>query len=89
MSNVINFKEAQKPVVLACDYYMHYSTEDGASHSVKLTGEEYFTTSCPECGKEHRIDFYEFCSIMGNDGDLYGTMMYCAECSAKKNRRDI
>ena len=38
-------------------------------------------TSCPICGKEHPVDLQ---TVLSTDGDLYGTQVYCPDCSAKR-----
>lgn len=38
-------------------------------------------TCCPVCGKEHVVDLQDILS--SDDGDLYGTAVYCSSCSAK------
>lgn len=39
-------------------------------------------TICPECGREHAVDLQEI--LEGGDADLYGTAVYCEECSARR-----
>lgn len=39
-------------------------------------------TTCPVCGKEHRVDISEVFS--DGQSDLYGTAIYCPICSAKR-----
>lgn len=46
-------------------------------------GEDNVYTTCPKCGKEHKVDI---CDILGGgDADLYGTNVYCHECSVKRD----
>ena len=40
-------------------------------------------TVCPECGREHTVDLQEI--LEGGDADLYGTAVYCEECSARRD----
>ena len=40
-------------------------------------------TICPECGREHTVDLQEI--LEGGDADLYGTAVYCEECSARRD----
>lgn len=35
-------------------------------------------TQCPRCGKEHNVDLQE---VLGGDGDLYSTRVFCSLCS--------
>lgn len=39
-------------------------------------------TICPECGREHAVDLQEI--LEGGSADLYGTAVYCEECSARR-----
>lgn len=39
-------------------------------------------TICPECGREHKVDLQAILS--SEHSDLYGTAVYCEECSAKR-----
>lgn len=44
--------------------------------------EDNVYTTCPRCGKEHKVDL---CDILGGgDADLYSTNVYCPECSAER-----
>lgn len=46
--------------------------------------EDNVYTTCPQCGKEHEVDI---CDILtGGDADLYGTQVYCRECSEKQKK---
>ena len=40
-------------------------------------------TICPECGREHAVDLQEI--LEGGSADLYGTAVYCEECSARRD----
>ena len=40
-------------------------------------------TVCPECGREHTVDLQVI--LEGGDADLYGTAVYCEECSARRD----
>lgn len=47
---------------------------------IELNDENVFTI-CPNCGKEHMVDLIE---VLQDEGaSLYGTRVYCAECSAR------
>lgn len=41
-------------------------------------------TTCPQCGKEHKVDLQDILSC--EHSDLYGTAVYCEECSARRER---
>jgi predicted RNA-binding Zn-ribbon protein involved in translation (DUF1610 family) len=45
-------------------------------------GEDNVFTMCPGCGEEHAIDIQTMFST--GETDLYGTSVYCPECSKKK-----
>ncbi|MGO5028237.1 hypothetical protein [Candidatus Agathobaculum pullicola] len=40
-------------------------------------------TRCPVCGREHPVDLMDI--LAGGDCDLYGTVVYCEECSCKRD----
>ena len=40
-------------------------------------------TVCLECGREHTVDLQVI--LEGGDADLYGTAVYCEECSARRD----
>lgn len=61
-------------------YYVKTKINDETTITTELTDENVFT-KCPECGKEFAIDLYD---VFSNDGDLYSTAIYCADCSAKR-----
>ena len=44
--------------------------------------EDNVFTRCPECGREHAVDLQEM--LKGGDADLYGTQVYCPECSERR-----
>ncbi len=61
-------------------FYLKTKMNDETTITTELTDENVFII-CPECGKEFAIDLYD---VFSNDGDLYSTSIYCAECSAKR-----
>lgn len=61
-------------------FYLKTKINDETAIITELTGENVFTF-CPECGKEFKIDLHD---VFADGGDLYGTAVYCAECSAKR-----
>lgn len=74
--------------ILATDYRLHYYGKKGKEHSHVLTGEETVSTTCPECGKIHFLEWEHFMDIM-KDGELYGTMVYCPDCGEKRMAEGI
>lgn len=64
-------------------FYVKTKINEETTIATELTDENVFTI-CPECGKEFAIDLYD---VFSNDGDLYGTAVYCSkECSAKRTK---
>lgn len=61
-------------------FYVKTKINEETTITTELTDENVFTI-CPECGKEFEIDLHD---VFSNDGDLYSTAIYCAECSAKR-----
>lgn len=61
-------------------FYVKTKINEETTITTELTDENVFTI-CPECGKEFEIDLHD---VFSNDGDLYSTSIYCAECSAKR-----
>lgn len=61
-------------------FYVKTKINDETSIVTELTDENVFTI-CPECGKEFAIDLYD---VFADGGDLFGTAVYCAECSPKR-----
>lgn len=59
---------------------------DEAEIKVVITDENVYTL-CPICGKEHMVDIIGLCE----DGnfDLYGTSVYCPECSEEHRKEYI
>lgn len=82
MSKTVNFEEAQKPVILASNYTITHTTDDGKTIVFELDGEEMLETHCPVCGRKHAISLGE--ALSGGEFDLYSTHVYCFECSAKR-----
>lgn len=64
-------------------YLKHKSLE--SETKVFYTGDNFFT-ECAECGEEINIDLEEF--TQHDDFDFLSTSLYCAECSAKKNKEE-
>lgn len=61
-------------------FYIKTKLPDGKMVKTDVTDENVFT-HCPECGKEISIDLAELFS--DSESDLYGTAVYCDECSRK------
>lgn len=41
-------------------------------------------TICPQCGKEHCVDIQD---VLAHEGaDLFGTAVYCKDCTIKNRR---
>lgn len=86
MEKTIDFKEAQKPVILASTYTLLHTDDDGQVTCLELNGEERVVTRCPECGQEHSMSLDSFHHLAASEGfDLYGTSLLCALCSAARN----
>lgn len=64
-------------------FYVKTKIAEGVTIRAEITGENVFTT-CPGCGIEHQVDLAEMVDSRGGL-DLYGTAVYCAECSAARN----
>ena len=71
-------------MILATSYFLCQVDDRGNETSLELTGSEHIQTTCPKCSCRHEIDFYNFCKIM-QDGDIFGTMIFCDDCAAQKN----
>lgn len=61
-------------------FYVKTKINEETTITTELTDENVFTI-CPECGKEFAIDLYD---VFADGGDLFGTAIYCAECSSKR-----
>ena len=66
-------------------FYVKTKINDETEINTEITDENTFTR-CPECGKEHAIDLSELFS--STSADLYGTVVYCSECSAKRRKEN-
>ena len=62
-------------------FYIKTKITDAVVLTTEIHDDNVFTI-CPECGQEFAIDIVE----LFNDGesDLYGTAVYCADCSSAK-----
>ena len=61
-------------------FYVKEKLSDAVEVTVEITDENVFT-HCPGCGDEVIIDLAELFS--DGESDLYGTAVYCEECSRK------
>ena len=66
-------------------FFVKEKLSDAVEVSVEITDENVFTR-CPGCEDEVSIDLAELFS--DGESDLYGTAVYCDECSRKiRNER--
>lgn len=61
-------------------FYVKAKLSDAVEVTVEITDENVFTR-CHGCGDEVSVDLAELFS--DGEGDLYGTAVYCEECSRK------
>ena len=61
-------------------FYIKTELPDGKTVKTEVTDENVFTR-CPGCGDEVSVDLAELFS--DSESDLYGTAVYCDECSRK------
>lgn len=62
-------------------FYVKEKISDSIEMTVEIHDDNVFCT-CPGCGREVCIDLAELFS--DGDGDIYGTAVYCLECSKKR-----
>ena len=62
-------------------FWVKSKIAEGVTVRTVITDENVFTV-CPQCGLEHKVDLCDVLS--GGDTDLYGTQVYCRECSTKR-----
>ncbi|CUH96376.1 hypothetical protein P22_2466 [Propionispora sp. 2/2-37] len=62
-------------------FYIKTQINDAVDLTAEIHDDNVFTR-CPECGRELAIDLVEL--LQGGESDLYGTAVYCAECSRKR-----
>ncbi len=75
--------------ILSTVYWLCNEDDSGKEiFRMQFYGSEYVVTVCPECGRELKLDFYEFCRVM-HDGDLFSTMVLCQDCAKiRQNSND-
>lgn len=61
-------------------FYVKEKINDAMEVSVEINDENVFCI-CPICGCEVNVDISEI--FADGNGDLYGTSVYCNECSKK------
>lgn len=59
-------------------FYVKEKISDVAELSIEINDENVFC-HCPKCGDEVQIDLAELLS--DGESDLFGTSVYCVECS--------
>lgn len=64
-------------------FYIKSEVGNGVTITAEINDDNVFTR-CPECGEEHQVDLQD--AVMDGQLDLYGTAIYCAECSAKREK---
>ena len=67
-------------------FYVKEKINDTVKIAVELHDDNVFC-ACPGCGREVGIDLAEL--FKDGDFDLYGTAVYCPECSKPKTREVI
>lgn len=65
-------------------FYVKTKVNGETTITTEITDENVFTR-CPKCGKEFDV---HLSGVLTNGGDLCGTTVYCAECSAKKVKNE-
>lgn len=66
-------------------FYVKTKINDEIEINTPITDENTFTY-CPECGLEHAVDLSEI--FRDGNTDLYGTAVYCSECSAERQKEN-
>ena len=61
-------------------FYVKERLSDTLEISIQITDENVFCY-CPMCGSEVSVDIAEILS--DGESDLFGTAIYCSECSKK------
>ena len=93
MSDVVNFEDvraakagqANLSTITTTAYYLCRNDNMGKEiFREEFDGSEHIKTTCPVCGKEFWIDFYEFCGIVTGGFDFFGTSIFCSGCSKKR-----
>lgn len=61
-------------------FYIKTKISDSCEIRTAISDENIFTT-CPICGKELQVDFFD--GVNGHEMDLYGTAIFCEKCAHK------
>lgn len=61
-------------------FYVKERLSDTLEISIQITDENVFCY-CPMCGSEVSVDIAEI--LNNGESDLFGTAIYCSECSKK------
>ncbi len=61
-------------------FYVKEKINESMEISIQITDENVFS-HCPMCGVELMVDIAEILS--DGESDLYGTSIYCSECSKR------
>lgn len=59
-------------------FYVKQQVSGNAEIRIDITDDNVFCR-CPKCGRETRVYLDEV--LRGEDSDLYGTAVFCDECS--------
>jgi hypothetical protein len=63
-------------------FYMFYVKQDfGYAEVITEIHDDNVFTHCPDCGIEHQVDIAAV--FVDGEIDLYGTGVFCKECSKK------
>ena len=62
-------------------FYVREKISETVEVTVEIHDDNVFCT-CPGCGCEAEVDLAEI--FGGGDSDLYGTAVYCPECSRSR-----
>ena len=62
-------------------FYVKASISETVEITVEIQDDNVFCV-CPECGSEVYVDLAEVFS--DGEGDLYGTAVFCSECSKSR-----
>jgi len=61
-------------------FYVKAKLSEGVTLEVEIEDGENTYTRCTDCGREHLIDLGD---VFDSGCDLYGTAIYCEECTAR------
>lgn len=81
-NKVINLTDRRNAAMFSRIYCLEKPCDDGSIISIRLSGDETFSTSCPKCGGDVSLSFDKFFDLM-KDGDIFSTTVCCRDCSAE------